>query len=68
MSQLKTLLEVMEAILVKQEYLGGGSLSVINVLVRSDVYPVMTDSRLKKEFSMMSKTFSWFERLAKHSF
>jgi len=67
MSQLKTLLEVMEAILVKQEYLGGGSLSVVDVLVWSDLYPVMTDSRLKKEFSRMSKTCSWFERLAQHS-
>ena len=68
MNQLKILLEVMETNMAKQEYLGGGSLSVVDVLVWSDVYPVMTDSRLKKEFSMMSKTFSWFERLAKHSF
>ena len=67
MSQLKTLLEVMEVILVKQEYLGGGSLSVADVLVWSDVYPVMSDSRLKKEFSIMSKTCSWFERLAQNS-
>ena len=68
MSQLKTLLlEVIEVILVNQEYLGGCSLSGADVLVLSDLYPVMTDSRLKKEFSVMSKTCSWFERLAQHS-
>ena len=46
MSQLKTLLlEVIEVILVNQEYLGGCSLSGADVLVLSDLYPVMTDSR-----------------------
>jgi len=66
MVQLKSLTQVVETILVKQKFASGDSLSVADVLIWCDLYPIFTDSRLKKEFSSYSKTLSWFDTLSQH--
>merc|ERR1719427_1290249 len=66
MAQLMSLLVVMEDSLAKQGYLAGSSLSVVDVLVWCDLYPVMTDTRMRKELAKLSKTCSWFDRLGQN--
>ena len=67
MTQLRSLLAVMEDTLVKQEHLAGSSLSVVDVLVWCDLYPVMTDTRMRKELAKLTKTCSWFDRLGQNT-
>ena len=66
MAQLKSLTQFVETSLVKQKFASGDSLSVVDVLIWCDLYPILTDSRLKKEFSLFSKTLSWFDTLSQH--
>ena len=65
-AQVKSLTQVVETVLSKQEFISGSSLNVADILIWCDLYPIFTDSRLKKEFSMLTKTLSWFETLCKH--
>jgi methionyl-tRNA synthetase len=65
LTQLKSLMQVVESILTQQECVGGEGLSVVDILVWCDLYPIFTDSRLMKEFSTFSKTIVWFEKLSK---
>eukprot|EP00092_Neocalanus_flemingeri_P103112 GFUD01131912.1.p1 GENE.GFUD01131912.1~~GFUD01131912.1.p1 ORF type:complete len:917 (+),score=367.75 GFUD01131912.1:349-2751(+) len=67
MAQLRSLLAVLENILAKQDHLAGNILSVVDVLVWCDLYPVMTDTRMRKDVAKLSKTCSWFDKLAQHS-
>jgi len=65
-AQVKSLTQVVETVLSKQEFISGASLSVADILIWCDLYPIVTDAKLKKEFSMFTKTLSWFETLCKH--
>ena len=63
--QIKSVLRKVEETVATQEFLGGSSLHLTDILIWCDLYPVLTDNK-KKDFSTLSETNKWFERLAKH--
>merc|ERR1719167_225883 len=66
MAHLKSLLDSLEGILSKKEFIGGNTFNIVDLLCWCDLFPIMTDSRLSKEFSSICKIVSWFEKLKRH--
>lgn len=48
-----------------QKYLCGSTLGLADILIWCDVYPLLTDNKVKKEFSSLSSTLKWFENIFK---
>jgi len=63
--EIRTVLGKVEDLVSKQEYISGSSLGLVDILVWCDVYPVLTDNKVKKEFSSLSSTLKWFETVSK---
>jgi len=58
------LIAVLSNIVVEKGYLCGNKLSVVDVIVWCDIYPILTDKSLRKEIeSQCSGLAAWFDKL-----
>ena len=65
--EIRTVLGKVEEVVSKQDYIGGTSLGLVDILIWCDVYPVLTDSKVKKEFSTLSSTLKWFDTVSNNA-
>ena len=66
LQQVRALATRLEEECTKQQYLRGGGLHLLDILVWCDLYPVLTDNKVKKEFASLPSVLKWFETVSKH--
>ena len=66
LQQVRALASRLEEGCSKQQYLRGGGLHLLDILVWCDLYPVLTDNKVKKEFASLPSVLKWFETVSKH--
>ena len=66
LQQIKAAMGRLEEVTNKQEFLGGSSLHLTDILVWCDLYPLLTDNKVKKELMTLTALNRWFERIAQN--
>jgi len=64
LQEIKNILAKVNDALKNSDFLVGSNLGLVDILIWCDVYPILTDSKVKKDFSQLTSLVKWFENVS----